>query len=147
MLYNDFTEKLTGLQDLIVTKVEDNEKEIHIYGEMKRKSHKCPCCGKYTDKVHDYREQSIKDIPSFGRKTIIHLRKRRYRCECGKRFFGLCQEKCVRFFKKLINQCFFNRGGTPSVRKNGGQIMCSYFSIRALILSFVTSWFLTIAQF
>lgn len=87
MLYNDFTEKLTGLQDLIVTKVKDNEKEIHIYGKMKRKSHKCPSCGKYTDKVHDYREQSIKDIPSFGRKTILHLRKRRYRCECGKRFF------------------------------------------------------------
>ena len=27
MLYNNFTEKLTGLQDLIVTKVEDNEKK------------------------------------------------------------------------------------------------------------------------
>ena len=87
MLYNDFTEKLTGLQDLIVTKVEDNEKEIHIYGEMKRKPHKCPCCDEYTDRIHDYREQEIKDIPSFGRKTIIHLRKRRYRCDCGKRFF------------------------------------------------------------
>ena len=63
------------------------------------------------------------------------------------RLSGLCQEKCVRFFKKLINQCFSNRGSTPSVGKNGGQIMCSYFSIRAFILSLVTSWFLTIAQF
>ena len=87
MVYTDFTEKLTGLQDLIITKVEDNEKEIHIYGEIKQKPHKCPCCGAVTDKIHDYREQKIKDIPSFGRKTIIHLRKRRYRCQCGKRFF------------------------------------------------------------
>ena len=87
MLYNDFTEKLTGLQDLIITKVEDNEQELHIYGEMKRKTHKCPCCGELTDKIHDYREQEIKDIPSFGKKTIIHLHKRRYRCQCGKRFF------------------------------------------------------------
>lgn len=87
MLYTNFTEKLTGLQDLIITKVENNKNELHIYGEMKRKIHKCPCCGAATDKIHDYRKQEIKDIPSFGRKTIIHLRKRRYRCGCGKRFF------------------------------------------------------------
>ena len=87
MLYNDFTEKLTGLQDLNITKVENNKTEIHIYGEIKRQPHKCPCCGKYTYKIHDYREQPIKDIPILGKNLIIHLRKRRYRCECGKRFY------------------------------------------------------------
>ena len=87
MLYTNFTEKLVGLQDLIITNIEDNEKEIHIYGKMKRKPHKCPCCGEFTDKIHDYRDQLIKDIPVFGKKLIIHLRKRRYCCQCGKRFF------------------------------------------------------------
>lgn len=87
MLYNNFTEKLIGLQDLIITKVEDNEKEIHIYGVIKRKPHKCPCCGEFTDKIHDYREQPVKDIPLFGKNMLIHLRKRRYRCKCGKRFY------------------------------------------------------------
>ena len=72
---------------LIIGKIEDNEKEIHIYGEMKRKPHKCPCCGEFTDKIHDYREQTIKDIPLFDKKLFVHLRKRRYRCGCGKRFF------------------------------------------------------------
>lgn len=87
MLYTHSTEKLLGLQDLIVTKIEDIEKEIHIFGELKRKPHKCPCCGEYTDKIHDYRKQVIKDIPAFGKYTFIHLKKRRYRCSCGKRFF------------------------------------------------------------
>ena len=87
MLHTNFTEKLLGLQDLIIGKIEDNEKEIHIYGEMKRKPHKCPCCGEFTDKIHDYREQTIKDIPLFDKKLFVHLRKRRYRCGCGKRFF------------------------------------------------------------
>ena len=41
MLYTDFTEKLLGLQDLIVTNIEENEKEIHIYAEIKRKAHNC----------------------------------------------------------------------------------------------------------
>ena len=87
MLHTNFTEKLLGLQDLIIGKIEDNEKEIHIYVEMKRKPHKCPCCGEFTDKIHDYREQTIKDIPLFDKKLFVHLRKRRYRCGCGKRFF------------------------------------------------------------
>lgn len=102
MLYTNFTEKLVGLQDLIITKVEDNEKEIHIYGEMQRKPHKCPCCGESTDKIHDYREQSIKDIPVFGKKLIIHLRKRRYRCQCGKRFYE--QNKFLPRYHRMTNR-------------------------------------------
>ena len=38
--------------------------------------------------VHDYRWQTVKDIPAFGKHTVLILRKRRYRCPfCGKRFF------------------------------------------------------------
>lgn len=87
MLYTNSTEKLIGLQDLIVTEIEQNEKEIHIYGKLKIKPNKCPACGKSTDKIHDYREQVIKDIPVYCKKTFLHLNKRRYRCSCGKRFF------------------------------------------------------------
>ena len=88
MLYKHFTEKLLGLQEVNITNVEENEKNIVIYAEMERKEHNCICCGTATDAVHDYREQEIKDIPSFGKLAIIRLRKRRYRCpNCGKRFF------------------------------------------------------------
>ena len=102
MLYTNFTEKLVGLQDLIITKVEDNEKEIHIYGEMKRKPHKCPCCGELTDNIHDYREQVIKDIPLFNKSLFIHLRKRRYRCQCGKRFFE--ENKFLPRYHRMTNR-------------------------------------------
>lgn len=87
MLYTHFTEKIVGLQDLIIKKVETNEKEIHIYGQLERKPHKCPCCGAETAKIHDYREQVIKDIPLYDKHVFIHLKKRRYRCDCGKRFY------------------------------------------------------------
>lgn len=86
MLYKYFTEKLLGLQDVDIEKVEEIDNSIHINCRLKRKPHKCPCCGKLTDKVHDYREQPIKDIPAFGKQIFIHLYKRRYRCSCGKRF-------------------------------------------------------------
>lgn len=86
MLYKYFTEKLLGLQDVDIEKIEEIDNSIHINCRLKRKPHKCPCCGNLTDKVHDYREQPIKDIPAFGKHIFIHLYKRRYRCSCGKRF-------------------------------------------------------------
>ena len=86
MLYNHFTEKLIGLQHIEVEKIEKTENSIHIFCKLKRVPHKYPCCGKITDKIHDYREQVIKDIPAFGKHLFIHLKKRRYCCSCGKRF-------------------------------------------------------------
>ena len=86
MLYKYFTEKLTGLQGLSIEKVEENHNTIHIHCKLERKKHKCPCCGKLTNTIHDYREQVIKDIPAFGKYVFIHIKKRRYRCTCGKRF-------------------------------------------------------------
>ena len=67
MLYNYSTEELIGLQGLIIKKIEANEKEIHIHGELERKTHICPDCGAETDKIHDYRIQVIKDIPIYNK--------------------------------------------------------------------------------
>ena len=86
MLYKHFTEKLIGLQDLKIEKIEEIDNSLHIYCQLNRNTHKCPHCSALTDTVHDYRMQVIKDIPAFGRKVFIHLKKRRYRCSCGKRF-------------------------------------------------------------
>ena len=92
MLYNHFTEKLLGLQDVIITNIEEDEKNIRIFCEIKRKEHHCISCGTATNTIHDYRMQTIKDIPAFGKLVTIVLRKRRYRCpHCGKRFY---EENC-----------------------------------------------------
>ena len=88
MLYSHITKNLIGLQDVILKNVEQDEKYIYIYVQMPRKEHICPCCGKSTDKIHDYRKQYIKDIPAFGKLTYIVLNKRRYVCSsCKKRFY------------------------------------------------------------
>ena len=86
MLYKHFTEKLLGLQDVEIEKIEEIDNTVHIYCQLKRKMHHCPHCSAKTDKIHDYRQQVIKDIPAFGKRILIHLKKRRYRCACGKRF-------------------------------------------------------------
>jgi len=43
-------------------------------------------CSK-TSRIHDYREQTIKDLPLQFKHTYLVLRKRRYVCSCGKRFY------------------------------------------------------------
>ena len=86
MLNQDYTAKLLDLEDVNITKVENFESGVHIWVELPRREHICPCCGAHTDRVCDYREQIVKDVP-FGRTSYLHFRKRRYRCmECGKRF-------------------------------------------------------------
>ena len=86
MLNKDYTTELLNLEDVIVANVKNRADEVHIFLELPRTQHHCPACGALTDRVHDYRMQTVKDVP-LGRKTFLHLRKRRYRCECGKRFF------------------------------------------------------------
>lgn len=86
MLFTNCIEKLTGLQGLEIKNIENTDNKIHIFCQLKRKHHKCPCCNAITNTIHDYRVQVIKDIPAFGKKCFIHLKKRRYRCSCGKRF-------------------------------------------------------------
>ena len=86
MLNQDYTAKLLNLEDIIITNVENICEELHISIALPRKKHICPACGSATDYVHDYRMQTIKDVP-LARNTFLHLRKRRYRCTCGKRFF------------------------------------------------------------
>ena len=86
MLTKDYTAKFLNLEDIIITNVENILDQLHIYIELPRNKHICPCCGAETDCIHDYRMQIIKDVP-LARDTFLHLRKRRYRCSCGKRFF------------------------------------------------------------
>ncbi len=84
----DNTTKLLGLEEVIIKSIWEDEESKHIELELPRKKHNCPCCGTQTEKIHDYRNQRIKDCPAFGKQVYLHLRKRRYVCcSCGKRFY------------------------------------------------------------
>ena len=109
MLMTDYTSKLLNLEDVIITNIENNSDQLHIYIELPRGKHVCPVCGAETDRVHDYRWQTIKDIP-LGRDTFLHLRKRRYRCSCGKRFFekNTFLPRYYRVTSRLVSEIMFS---------------------------------------
>lgn len=86
MLNMNYTTEFLNLEDVTITEVKNVADQLHVSIELPRREHICPRCGAATDRVHDYRMQTIKDIP-LGRDTYLHLRKRRYACpHCGKRF-------------------------------------------------------------
>lgn len=84
----NYTAKLLGMKDLIVTDVINEANAIVIHCRMPQREHECPRCNAATSKVHDYRTQTVKDAPLYGSRTVLTIRKRRYVCPvCGKRFY------------------------------------------------------------
>ena len=126
MLDKDYTAKLLNLEDVIITNVENISEEVHVYLELPRTKHRCPACGALTDRVHDYRMQTIKDVP-LGRTTLLHLRKRRYRCDCGKRFFekNTFLPRYYRSTRRLIAEIINAFRETVSAAKIGTQFNVS----------------------
>ncbi len=82
----NFTIKIPSLKDVLITKVEAVEDRMALHVEMEVKPHCCPCCGRRTKKIHDYRIRKIKHLKWFERLTYLFYKKRRYACRCGKRF-------------------------------------------------------------
>ena len=61
MLNKDYTANLLNLEDVIITDVKNLCNEVHISLQLPRKAHVCPACGAVTDRIHDYRMQTIKE--------------------------------------------------------------------------------------
>lgn len=87
MLNLYYTENILGLQDVTIKEIKESEKELIILLEENLQESECPCCHNKTKRIHDYRMQTVKDLPAFGKKVTLMIRRRRYCCQCGKRFY------------------------------------------------------------
>lgn len=86
-MHNYCINKLLNIEEVIVNKVVHADTFVYIYLETKPKVHICPTCGASTKRIHDYREQKIKDLPFQMKHYYLILKKRRYACSCGKHFY------------------------------------------------------------
>lgn len=83
----DFTTELLDMEHMVLQSIEKTESKVVLHVEMKRRTHECPRCGALTDAIHDYREQTVKDLPLHEKAVVWKYRKRRYRCLCCKHRF------------------------------------------------------------
>ena len=86
-MHNHCINKLLNIEEVIVKKIIHADHYVKIFLETKPTEHTCPACGQLTKRVHDYRMQTIKDLPFQMKHCYLVLRKRRYVCSCGKRFY------------------------------------------------------------
>lgn len=85
-MHSHCTKNLLDLEDIIIKKVVQADEYVKIFIETHPSLQTCPACGHQTKHVHDYRSQTIKDLPFQMKHTYLILKKRRYSCKCGKRF-------------------------------------------------------------
>lgn len=83
----NYIKEILDLEDVIITKTVHADKYVKFFLDTKPKSHICPVCGNSTTKIHDYRWQTIKDLPFQLKNCYLVLHKRRYVCSCGKKFY------------------------------------------------------------
>lgn len=109
-MHNYCINKLLDLKEVKVKKVTHADSYVKIFIETTPSMQTCPCCNKQTKQIHDYRMQQIKDLPLHFKDCYLVLRKRRYRCSCGKRFFekydflARYQQRSIRLTKYIVNQ-------------------------------------------
>lgn len=83
----NYIKDLLNLEDVIITKIVHADKSVKFFLDTKPKPHICPNCGNSTTKIHDYRWQTIKDLPFQLKDCYLVLHKRRYACSCRKKFY------------------------------------------------------------
>ena len=102
-----FINNLLNLKDVIINKISNEDNSIKIFISTKPKEHVCPACSSKTSRVHDYREQIIKDLPIHNKNVYLVLKKRRYVCpHCNKRFYET-YDFLPRYYRMTNRLAFF----------------------------------------
>lgn len=83
----NYSKLLLNLEGVNITNIQHADSYVKIFLDTKPKPHVCPFCHNTTSRVHDYRMQTIKDLPFQLKHCYLVLRKRRYSCTCGKHFY------------------------------------------------------------
>ena len=86
-----------------IHKIENYESVIRIYASIRSPRSRCPLCGKYSNRVHDYYFRTISDLPIFQSKTIILLKTRKFKCvnkQCQRKVFSEQTPAILRYSRR-----------------------------------------------
>jgi len=86
-----------------IRKIENFENVSRIYASIRSARSRCPLCGKYSNRVHDYYFRTISDLPIFQSKTIILLKTRKFKCvnkQCQRKVFSEQTPAILRYSRR-----------------------------------------------
>ena len=76
-----FINKILGLKEFRVNRVEVHKDEIDVYVKVKAKKGHCPRCGCCSKSVHQYHERKVRDLDILGKKCYLIFEIRRFDCD------------------------------------------------------------------
>ena len=71
---------LTGLSEYIVLHATELNNELVVEVIAKRSDAPCPGCGEFSSRLKSVRTQTVRDVPSAGRRCTLTVHKRSFRC-------------------------------------------------------------------
>ena len=114
-LYEDRITVELGMPELKVLEVKESEEAIWIKAKRRYDCGVCPECGKTSDRIHSHWQSKVRDMTILGKKTLLDIEKRRFRCLNGCRPFteewdtiAKYQRQTKRYQRHLSQSCRFS---------------------------------------
>lgn len=104
---------LLDLYSIRVTGYEKDREEVRVSVHLEKNSASCPRCGVRSTRRHQETVIPVRDLPCFGRRVLLMLPRRRFKCRhCGKPFtehlpfvnFGT--SFTTRYEQYIYDQCY-----------------------------------------
>ena len=68
-------------EEMGITEVTQNEKEIYIHVSVQAKNCTCPKCGVVSEHKHGTYKRKLQDLPILGRTTYLIVNAYEYQCD------------------------------------------------------------------
>ncbi len=78
--FDALTRVLTGLHEYTIVAAVDTTNSLSVSAIATATSAPCPACGEFSTAVKGIREQTVHDVPHAGRRVMLTVAKRSFRC-------------------------------------------------------------------
>lgn len=136
-------EKLLKLPEFEITDIHQNDYDIGIYVQTKKRPEVCPACGVYSPKLAIYksREQVIRDLNIHTQRVSLFVNRHYYRCkECGSCFSEILD--CIDGKNRMtvrLREYIGNKAKTVPFSNIENELQISHTTIRKIFLEEVKS--------
>lgn len=126
--------RCTGRQEFSVLGWKENESEIVVEVVKSLSYAVCPRCGESTNKVHQYKERPIEDMPIQGKKLWLQIKQRRFKClSCGRVFTETFENVRPRGHRTVRYEWYlYERGKNRALKDVALEYQVKYTSLRRL---------------
>jgi transposase len=111
MTETEFFERILGIKEIRVDRVDWQERALHIYCSSIFEEALCPTCLKKRQVVNQTYERQFRDLPITGKEVYLHLSQRQFYCpDCDRHFnerFSFVDPKhtLTRRYERYVYEC------------------------------------------